>query len=386
MRLAQPRARIAALSCVALLAAAPAARSQLPYGDGASGLHAAPAELPGGLALVWRLNGRKLGRDDISAGSLNAFSPDGRYVGVYEATRVRIVDSRTGTVVRTIPQDASNFPVFAFAISPQGQAAVGRSGGVEVFGAGPGNASVRYPYLGSCGVLTAVAFSADGALLAYQGVQGLTERREGRGSVGVIDMRTGAPLGRAEATAGLAQVAFSRDGRRLTAMHATQIADTEAFGIRVWDTKGLRLTRSFYGGRRMPRTVGALAGAQHAAVYQNQGRLEVRDLANDRLLWSAALIAPKLGALVGMQRKMNLDLVEIAPDGRFLVTYEAPVDYDPTGRLVGTLCVRNGANGAVIAMYDVARVSDLAIAPDGKTFVYTTGSGQTYTAVARVPF
>jgi hypothetical protein len=36
-------------------------------------------------------------------------------------------------------------------------------------------------------------------------------------------------------------------------------------------------------------------------------------------------------------------------------------------------------------MYDVADVTSLAIAPDGKTFVYTTGSGQIYTTLARVP-
>jgi hypothetical protein len=39
----------------------------------------------------------------------------------------------------------------------------------------------------------------------------------------------------------------------------------------------------------------------------------------------------------------------------------------------------------VEALYDVARISDLTIAPDSKSFVYTTATGQTYTAVARVP-
>ena len=58
---------------------------------------------------------------------------------------------------------------------------------------------------------------------------------------------------------------------------------------------------------------------------------------------------------------------------------------DARGRAaVGAIVIRGALDGAVAAMYDVPDVAALAIAPDGKTFVYTTGSGQTYTALARV--
>jgi hypothetical protein len=36
-------------------------------------------------------------------------------------------------------------------------------------------------------------------------------------------------------------------------------------------------------------------------------------------------------------------------------------------------------------MYEVAHVSALAFAPDGGSFVYSTGAGRTYTVLARVP-
>ena len=36
-------------------------------------------------------------------------------------------------------------------------------------------------------------------------------------------------------------------------------------------------------------------------------------------------------------------------------------------------------------MYDVAGVSALTVAPDGASFVYSTGAGRTYTVMARVP-
>ena len=43
------------------------------------------------------------------------------------------------------------------------------------------------------------------------------------------------------------------------------------------------------------------------------------------------------------------------------------------------------ADGSVVAMYDVVGVNALAVAPDGGSFIYTTGAGRTYTALARLP-
>jgi hypothetical protein len=42
-------------------------------------------------------------------------------------------------------------------------------------------------------------------------------------------------------------------------------------------------------------------------------------------------------------------------------------------------------DGSVVAMYDVVGVNALAVAPDGASFVYSTGAGRTYVALARMP-
>ena len=78
---------------------------------------------------------------------------------------------------------------------------------------------------------------------------------------------------------------------------------------------------------------------------------------------------------------MKLDLVAFAPSGELLLSYESPVDGEEPGAIV----LRRMADGSVVAMYDVVGVSALAVAPDGGSFVYSTGAGRTYTALARVP-
>src|SRR6185503_562309 len=75
------------------------------------------------------------------------------------------------------------------------------------------------------------------------------------------------------------------------------------------------------------------------------------------------------------------DLVAVGPRGDLLLGYESPVNREGPGAIV----LRRMADGVVVAMYDVVGVSAVAIAPDGERFMYTTGAGRTYTAVARVP-
>ena len=73
-----------------------------------------------------------------------------------------------------------------------------------------------------------------------------------------------------------------------------------------------------------------------------------------------------------LAQSRNMDLIEIAPNGKFVLSYEASSAYDATGLTKGTLVIRSAVDGAVEALYDVARISDLSIAPDGKTFTYST--------------
>jgi hypothetical protein len=92
------------------------------------------------------------------------------------------------------------------------------------------------------------------------------------------------------------------------------------------------------------------------------------------------LVPPGLDAVVD-DSAMQLDLVAFARGGELVLSYESPA----SGSAPGTLVFRRLADGATVAMYDVAAVSALAVAPDGRSFVYSTGAGRTYTVLARVP-
>lgn len=340
------------------------------------------ADTPLGLAVVWRASGRKMERGATGA-ALNAFSPNGRYVAVYEGLRVRVFDSSTGNLARDLALDPSSVAAFALAVSSNAKVALGRMGNAEVLEQGKN--PVRHWCVGACGTLAAVAFSPDDRFLAYQGTRGMPEWRSGLGGlISVVDLATGLPI-HLEAVASIAQVTFSGDGRTLYAMNVSKLDDREAFGVRAWNTADWRVTQSVVGSKRTMRRVAALGAAKYAGVSMNEGNIEVRDLGNDRVLWSVPLVPPEFEGTDNQGVATNLDLVEIAPNGKFVLSYEASTAYDATGRAQGTLVIRRAADGVVEALYDIARISHLSIAPDSKTFVYSTASGQTYTAVARVP-
>ncbi|HVS25443.1 MAG TPA: hypothetical protein VMU03_17080 [Gammaproteobacteria bacterium] len=337
-------------------------------------------EAPAGLSIVWRVAGRKL-EPGVAGSTLNAYSPDGRYVAILDSLHVRVLDAKTGKTARDFRLDPSSVSPFSLAISSNATVALGLMGNVEVFA--PGADPVRYWCAGSCGALAALAFSPDERYLAYQGTRGLPEWRSGLGGViSVVDLARGVPVD-LEAVASIPQVTFSSDGRSFYAMSVTEIDDRDTFGVRVWSTADWRLTRSLAGSKRTLRRVAPLAGVPYAGVTMNEGNIEAHDLATDRLLWSVPLVPPEADG--GGAASANLDLVEIAPNGRFVLSYEAPKAYDATGRAKGTLVIRNAADGSVEALYDAPRVSDVTIAPDSATFVYSTATGRTYTAVARVP-
>jgi WD40 repeat protein len=343
----------------------------------------ATSDTPFGLSLVWRANGRKIERG-VTGTALNAFSPNGRYVAVYEGLRVRVFDASTGKVTRDVALDPSSVPASSLAVSSNGKIALGRMGNAEVLE--PGKQPVRHWCVGACGTLAAVAFSPDERFLAYQGTRGMPEWRTGLGGlISVVDLKTGIPT-HLEAVASIAQVTFSPDGRALYAMNVSKLDDREAFGVRVWNTSNWGVAQTVLGSNRAMRRVAALGGGKYEGVAMTDGNMEARDLGDNRVLWSVPLVPPELTGTDDAAAPTNLDLVEIAPNGTFVLSYEASTAYDATGVAKGTLVLRRAADGVVEALYDVGRISDLAIAPDGKTFLYSTASGQTYTAVARVPF
>jgi hypothetical protein len=370
---------LAALALLAASAAAPAWSQPAPTNARA---RVATADTPLGLAVVWRTNGRKVERGNAGT-AMTAFSPDGRFVAVYEPQRVRVFDASTGRLARDFVLDPSSVPPFSLAVSSAGKIALGRMGNAEVLE--HGKRPVRHWCAGACGTLAAVAFSPDDSFLAYQGTHGMPEWRSSLGGlISVVNLETGAPT-HLEAVASIAQVTFSTDGRTLYAMNVSKLDDREAFGVRAWNAGDWRVEQSVLGSKRTMRRVAALGDGKYAGVSMNGGNIEARDLDDDRVLWSVPLVQPELGGTDNEAAPTNLDLVEIAPNGRFVLSYEASTAYDATGLASGTLVIRRAADGVVEALYDVARIRDLAIAPDSETFVYSTAAGQTYTAVARVP-
>jgi hypothetical protein len=368
-RLARIRA---ALACAAVLGAALAAEAWA----------AEPADTPAGLSIVWRLPGRKVERG-ATRDALNAFSPDGRYVAIHDSRRVRVVEARSGKPVHDFSLDPSSVQPFSIAVSSMGDVALGLMGNAEVFE--QGKDPVRHWCVGACGAITSVAFSPDERFLAFQGTRGLPEWRSGLGGVvSVVDLARGEPVS-LDAVASIAQVGFSQDGSSFCAMSVTQLDDRQNFGVRVWSTADWSLTRNIIGSKRTMRRVAPLDSVPYAGVSMNEGHIEARDLATDRVLWSVPLVPPNVDGAPGAPESVNLDLVEIAPTAKFVLSYEAPRAYDATGLAKGVIVIRRAADGEVEALYDVPRVSALTIAPDGKTFAYSTATGQTYTAVARVP-
>jgi WD40 repeat protein len=268
-------------------------------------------------------------------------------------------------------------------VSSTADVALGLMGNAEVFATGKD--PVRHWCDGACGAITSVAFSPDERFLAFQGTRGLPEWRNGLGGVvSVVDLTRGEPVN-LDAVASIAQVGFSPDGRSFCAMSVTQLDDRQSFGIRVWSTADWSLTHDIPGSKRTMRRVAPLGSVPYAGVSMNDGHIEARDLATDRVLWSVPLVPPNVDGAPGAPESVNLDLVEIAPTADFVLSYEAPKGYDATGLAKGVIVIRRAADGEVEALYDAPRVSDITIAPDGKTFAYSTATGQTYTAVARVP-
>jgi WD40 repeat protein len=341
-------------------------------------------ETPLGLPVVWHTTGRRL-HDEISAWAVDAFSTDGKLVAIGDSTGVRIVRARDGVLVRKVWPGFNDETVYSIAVSKGGDVALGRVGKVEFHPADAQHESARYDCTGACGPVGSVAFSPDGTLLAFQGSRGLPDRRLGLGSVNVVNVRTGAAVAQLDASASRARVGFSSDGRRLLAASVTPFDDRERFGVRAWRIADWRVTSNVLGTNTIGRSHGALPGTEFAAAFERDGNLELRNLSTEAALWSVPLTQPALDAETNAG-KIRLRLVEIAPNGRFVLSYEAPEASAVAGPPAGTIVIRNAADGAVEALYDERDVSALAIAPDSKTFVYTTGSGQTHTVLAWIPF
>jgi len=333
--------------------------------------------LPPGLASVWRVDGRKA--DAYSAWSLATFSTDGKLVGVSDDGGTRVYDASDGRLVRMFPAPYSTGQfAYSLAISSKGLVAVGRVGGVDVYELDERGEPTKFYCGGICGPVSALAFSANGAWLASQAARSTLETTPGL--VNVVDLRGGVRSAELEASSTRAGVMFAGDGGTLIAANVTRLDGTGTFGMRRFSGAAeWRRTRDLVGAQVPRGSIGPYAFNERVAAYSFDGRLELREVATGALVWAQPFVPPGLDSAAGAA--MKLDLVAFAPRGDLLLGYESPVNREGPGAIV----LRRMADGVVVAMYDVVGVSALAIAPDGERFMYTTGAGRTYTAVARVP-
>jgi hypothetical protein len=334
--------------------------------------------LPPGLASVWRVDGRKVD-SRASAWSLAAFSTDGSLAGVSDESGTRIYRASDGSLVRMFPPPFSMGQfAHSLAISSTGLVALGRVGGLDVFALDGGREPERFDCTGVCGPVSSLAFSRDGAWLAYQAGRGVRDAFPGH--VDVIDLRAHVRVADLPATAMRAGVMFLGDGRTLLAANSTRVDDSATFGLRAWNGAAeWRRTRDVLGAPVPRGSVGPYAFDDRVAAYSRDGRLEIRDIVSGTVVWAVPLVPPALGS--AEPAPMKLELVALARRADLVLSYESPVSGDEPGAIV----LRRLGDGSIVAMYDVAGVSAVAVSPDGGSFVYSTGAGRTYTALARTP-
>ncbi len=353
-----------ALACFAAPAGAEPGASQVP--------------LPPGLASVWRVDGRKV---DAYGGawSLAAFSTDGELVGISDERGTRVYRAGDGALVRMFPAPYSTGQyAYSLALSSTRLVAMGRVGGVDVHALDGTGEPLRFYCGGVCGPVSALAFSPNGAWLASQAARSSLE--ETPGLVNVVDLRARVRSAELEASSTRAGVMFGGDGRTLIAANVTRIDGTGTFGMRRFSsTADWRRTRDVAGAQVPRGSIGPFAFNERVAAYALAGNVELRDVETGALAWAQPFVPPGLDSAEDLA--MKLDLVAFAPSGELLLTYESPLNGEGPGAIV----LRRMADGSVVAMYDVVGVSALAVAPDGASFVYSTGAGRTYTALARVP-
>lgn len=367
---------VAALIGLVCLALTRSASGQPVYGDPIPPAASDSREgtVPFGLSVVW-YRGRAEAYRSTPERITAAFALDGQRLALRGPIGIRVLDARDGIARQGLPADRFG-DAYSFAIASSGAVAIGRVGGIEIRGPSAGPRGTRISCTDACGPVLSVSFSPDGTLLAYQGTRGLKERQAGFGQAIVLDARTGQVVTRLDAIAARALVEFSPDGRQLIASNVTHIDGSERYGLRAWRTSDWGLTHNLVGSARRWHAVGRLAGAVFAAAYADEGNLTIRDLAADRLAWSVPLVGPALDvADPAAGNAARLDRVAFAPNGEFVLSYESG----------GTLVIRRASDGLVEAMYDVAGVSDIAIAPDSRTFAYVTRSDDGHTVMARVP-
>lgn len=343
-----------------------------------------PAALPRLAApdLLWRVESIEL---EPSVAAL-AFSPDGRYLAVSSPSVVRVLDTADGRVVEQSRAEAPQRLSYSLAIASTGRVSIGRPGSRQVHEVGDDLPIVVFPCDSPGCTPVSIAFSPDDTVLAYQEIDPRPAAPTTLGSVVIVDLVFGVTT-RMSASRGLAETVFAAPPPRADEDVASD-GEIDAATFELWRTDDQRLPRSLRG---RGWTVGAVNGdsaereSGTVAVYGSGSTLVMREFAGDRLVWATPLVRPALAPPDSGASLSRAAHVELSPDGRFVLVYEIPMTTDREAAAAGAVVVRRGLDGEIVATYDIHGVADLAIAPDGGSFAYTTATALPETALVRVP-
>ena len=309
----------------------------------ADGRLLAVADSEGGVALRASAGGQEVRRlRGLLGGAALAltFSSDGRVVwAAAEDGTVRawtVVDGRQRICLRMLTTAADRWCCAAFSVG--GILAVAARGGkvVALWDLGSGRRVGQYRLAVPTDV-SALAFSADGRLLACAGNAGLLL---------LADLRTGKTARLVGHPDEVTCVAFSPDGSRLA-------SGGEDGSVRLWDMAT---------GRELHRR-GAAQEAVTALASLSNGRTIVTGTATGMIHFWDKKTGKELSRLQGHAR--SVECVAVSPDGNTL----ASVSKD---RMVKLWDVRTGREGRRLAGHD-SRVLCVAFSPDGRTLASAGG-------------
>jgi WD40 repeat protein len=331
--------------------------------------------------VLWRVDVKVLPANTFGHHRVE-FSPDGSLIGVvYQPAEARLLRASDGALVRQLTAPSPRREsAYSIALSSSGRVAIGRLAGVEVLDIMTGR-SERTFGCGNCErTIGALQFSPDGSMLAFQGTAG--PMNPNPPLTFVVDVDANVELAAFDVFSNRAAVSFSPDGRRLAASAFS--SNGSALGFSVWNIGDRQLLNAYPGEARAnfgEMGTGVVDG-RWIVAHGRAETIEMRSLDDNRVIWTVPLLPSnsELPRVLGTE----LDEVEVAPNGEFLVTYESPVATDPNSHVAGAIVLRDTVDGSVTAVYTVHGVSDISIAPDSRSFVYATGAGSVHIARVRV--
>jgi WD40 repeat protein/class 3 adenylate cyclase/tRNA A-37 threonylcarbamoyl transferase component Bud32/energy-coupling factor transporter ATP-binding protein EcfA2 len=284
-----------------------------------------------------------------------AFTPDGRrVVGASFDGALRVWELASGTIVQTFAGQSSGENL---TVTPDGR---------TVFSGAETGTVVAWDLSGSQQISRGLGWSTRGRdqgclttpCFAINPQSTLMASSQGDGTVALIDLRTRRVVDTLAARNGpqAEALAFFPDGRRLA-------VGGLAGSVTLWDVKTRRVLRTI----RYPNPVwwvaispdGRRLAAQSRTVDKPGSRVEVRDVASNRVLWS---------------RRLTIDRgrggVFFSPDGRRLA---APGCCRP-GSPIEIWNARSGERELSVAVDGYA--AGLAFSPDGRMLAAGTNSGK----------